>query len=144
MHWKKCVIIVALCLAGTGICEAKTLGVVNGCDIRNKTNCENADLSGQNLEQASLQQAKLAGANLEKANLMYANLSGADLRQANLRGADLTQANISMTNFSGADLSGAFLKGSYQAATQFKDADLSGATWLDSRICGEGSIGICK
>lgn len=144
MWWKNVIVVATVALMGAGECEAKKLGVINGCDIKNKTSCEGIDLSGQNLEQASLQQAKLAGANLSAANLKYANLSGANLRDANLSGADLTQANIAMTDFSGADLTGARLQGSYQGTTVFKDADLSGATWQDGKVCGAESIGSCK
>ena len=51
--------------------------LVNGCEIKPKTNCNGAKLKG----------AALMGANLMRANLKKAKLNGANLRNANLDGA---------------------------------------------------------
>jgi hypothetical protein len=61
-------------------------------------------------------------------------LAGADLREADLSGANLSAANLSYANLSGVRLAGARLQ----------DAILTGATWTDGRVCGEGSVGSCR
>jgi hypothetical protein len=61
-------------------------------------------------------------------------LAGADLREADLSGANLSGANLSYANLSGVRLAGARLQ----------DAILTGATWTDGRVCGEGSVATCR
>lgn len=95
---------------------------------------QNIDLSGENLENLSLNKINLIGSNLQRVNfqgtslqkgklinadltdsnfsqanlsyckLMGANLTGVNFSQANLRGADFSNAILSNTNFRGADL----------------------------------------
>jgi len=72
------------------------------------------DLSGTTLADIDPSNANLFGANLTNANLFKANLSGANLTGANLTGAHLFGANF------------------------------SNALWTDGTICGGGSIGKCK
>ena len=104
--------------AGVGPASAKT---INGCVIKAKTKCVNADLRGANLKGANLKGANLKGANLKGANLKGANLKGANFESANLtgakmtnadlRGADVEYAVLDDVNFDGADLTGASLIG---------------------------------
>ena len=49
-----------------------------------KSDLQNANLSGADLSEANLYRANLSGANLSGANLYGANLSGANLYRANL------------------------------------------------------------
>lgn len=79
-----------------------------------QVNWSGCDKHDQLLVGVDLQGADLTGANLQHANLKYANLMRANLRQAKLEGADLT------------------------------GVQLGGATWLDGRICAEGSVGRCQ
>jgi superfamily I DNA and RNA helicase len=95
---------------------------------------QNIDLSGENLENLSLNKINLIGGNLQRVNfqgtslqkgklinadltnsnfsqanlsyckLMGANLTGVNFSQANLRGADFSNAILSNMNFTGADL----------------------------------------
>ncbi|MCF8527050.1 MAG: pentapeptide repeat-containing protein [Candidatus Nanopelagicales bacterium] len=53
-----------------------------------------------------------------------ADVRGGSLRGLNLEGANLTGASIDYTAFYG--------------------TDLSGATWIDGRVCAEGSRGVCR
>ena len=43
-----------------------------------------------------------------------------------------------------ADMSGAILRNAELHLASLIDADLEGATWIDGRICQEGSIGGCN
>jgi hypothetical protein len=62
-------------------------------------------------------------------DLSHAQLVGTSLRNANLSHADLRGANLARANLSGAKLEG---------------ARLDQATWIDGRICAQGSIGRCN
>ena len=66
----------------------------------------NANLMGEYLIHADLQDVDLSSAKLAFANLSMANLTGANLTDANLRGANLTEANLSKVDFSGVNLAG--------------------------------------
>lgn len=94
---------------------------------------EGAILSTATLARVDLSYADLAGADLSGADLEAAVLKGASLREARLAGAALTEADLRYANLTGADLEGASLAG----------ADLSQATWIDGRVCADGSIGAC-
>ncbi len=111
----------------------------SGCDKHG------ANLEKANLEGADLQGADLRGANLRGVNLQHARLAGADfgsmrsngefLRGADLRDANLQWANIRDANLDQADILGANLQGT----------DLYRTTWTDGKkVCGIGSIGVCK
>jgi uncharacterized protein YjbI with pentapeptide repeats len=66
-----------------------------------------ANLMGEYLIHADLQDADLSSAQLAYANLSMANLAGANLMDANLRGANLTEADLSNVDFAGVNLTGA-------------------------------------
>ncbi len=68
-----------------------------------------ANLAGEYLIHADLQDVDLTQATLSFANLSGADLRRANLRRANLRGANLTEADLTGADLSGADLSGATL-----------------------------------
>ena len=68
-----------------------------------------ANLMGEYLIHADLQDADLSSAQLAYANLSMANLAGANLAGANLRGANLTEADLSSVDFAGVNLTGATL-----------------------------------
>ena len=91
-----------------GILIAK---LVNGCEIKPKTNCSGANLKKANLRGANLVGSNLKGANLEGANLIIANLFNTNLKGANLKDAKLKGANLRGANLEGANLSGAKLNG---------------------------------
>jgi|APSaa5957512622_1039677.scaffolds.fasta_scaffold145811_1 uncharacterized protein YjbI with pentapeptide repeats len=75
---------------------------VRGCRIE-----PNADLSGANLDNASLVRADLQSANMEGASLASAILRHADLRKANLQKALLWEADLTDARLQGANLSSA-------------------------------------
>lgn len=94
----------------------------------NRAICGDKNLSGAKLEEANLQNVDLSYANLRGAELDESNLQGADLRNADLQDADLESANLMGAKIEGAN---------------FKNAELEFATWVDGRVCAEGSIGGC-
>jgi hypothetical protein len=122
----------------------------------NWTNClnEGATLARARLEGAILHSARLASANVERANL-----AGADLRYADLRGALLSNANaqnalatgtmlegavLDGADFTAADMRYVNLRGARLRGTILTGADVSRATWVDGRICADGSVGKCN
>ncbi len=80
----------------------------------NKINLIGSNLQGVNFQGASLQKGKLINTDLKDSNfsqanlchckLMGANLTGVNFSRANLRGADFSNAILSNTNFTEADL----------------------------------------
>lgn len=105
---------------------------LSGARLRNVV-LEGAMLSAATLAGADLSYADLAGADLSGADLGAAVLKGASLRDTRLAGAALAEADLRYANLTGADLEGASLAG----------ANLSEATWIDGRVCAEGSLGAC-
>jgi uncharacterized protein YjbI with pentapeptide repeats len=79
-----------------------------------------ADLSGAQMEVATLSQADLTGAKLIGANLRMAELQGAYLTGAYLTGADLREARLQGADLTRADLRDADLTGAvYDAETKW-------------------------
>ncbi|MEM7756691.1 MAG: pentapeptide repeat-containing protein [Cyanobacteria bacterium P01_A01_bin.40] len=95
------------------------------------------DLSGANLNQASLYNADFNRANLQAVNLQSAflnkvNLKGANLYRANLKNAKLPGANLKGANLEGAilidvNLEGSILRDANLKSTNFNDAFLYSA-----------------
>ncbi len=122
------------------------------CDL-SYANLSGADLSGADLSYADLSEADLSYANLTRANLTWATLPYANVDYANLNSADLSYAHLSHANLSYANLSDAFLNNAFlieanlsyanlsyaflNNGTITMQANLSGATWTDGRICGQ-------
>jgi hypothetical protein len=92
--------------------------------LNNEPNGVRADLSG-----ANLQRATLCGANLSEVDL-----SMADLSWANLSEVDLSMADLSWANLSGADLSGANLSEAYLRNVNLNEADLTGANLKNANL----------
>ena len=81
--------LLAALLIGAAPAQAKT---VNGCPLKQKTNCAGKKLNWKlefhgKLNGANFRNAKMRGADLRNANLKNADLRGADLTSADLRGA---------------------------------------------------------
>jgi uncharacterized protein YjbI with pentapeptide repeats len=85
------------------------------------------DLSGSNLENASLRRTKLMGSNLSKANLRGAWLHSAQLQGAILKEVHLEGAQLASTQMQGANLSGAYLQGAQLYRAHLQAALLLGA-----------------
>ncbi len=102
--------------------------------------CPRCDLSGKKLEKANLAGADLSRAVFRKAKLKKANLAG-----CNLTGADLRQSDLSHADLSGADLFGANLSGAKIKKTNFTNARLAGAIWVDGIPCSASAApGQCR
>lgn len=131
--------------------------------------CSAAPAPGVNWANCHLQGRRLRGMDLHGANLHNADLSGMDLAGSNLAGADLAFAKLPMADLRGTDLSSAHLKGTNLSEADLEDADLRGADlsyatlrrasltgaklagatlinaiWIDSTVCGPGSVGGCR
>lgn len=95
------------------------------------------DLIGADLRGALLRNTLIAWANLVGASLYQADLEGATLNSSRLDGSNLSEANLTNANIAGcnflmANLKNARLAGVHIASTVFSDADLTGATGLES------------
>lgn len=101
------------------------------------------DFSQEDYDRVLRGEKNLAGANLDRASFKGMDLRGVDFTEAELDVADFENADLSGANFTKADLEDANLKGANIEGAIFKDAELEFATWVNGRICGEGSIGGC-
>jgi hypothetical protein len=121
--------------------------------------CKNCDLSGVDLDNATLTFADLSGADLSDAiltnvdlfesTLTGTNFSGADMSSGDFRGSEMTYADFSNASLSGAyfssaQLSPADLDKATVTDTGFDNANLVGATWIDGGICDITSVGFCN
>jgi len=116
---------------------------IEGVDMRNSS-MPKMRLDGANMKGINLEGSNMEIINLKGANLTFANLKRAQLHAANLQNANLMLADMSGATLVDADLSGANLRGAKITHTIFFQANLSKATWVDGRVCAEGSIGECK
>ncbi|MBI1195991.1 MAG: pentapeptide repeat-containing protein [Gammaproteobacteria bacterium] len=103
-----------------------------------------ASMVSMDLTSASLRAARLERANLSYATLVGASLSGANLDDANMVGADLRDADLTGATLHATNLAYADLRGANITDADFSDAVLDRAIWLDGRICGEESRGVCR
>lgn len=95
--------------------------------------CLNCDLRNLNVRGQSL-----FGVNLAAANLASSILDEADLRFSILTGANLFSSDIAATNFTGADLRAVdFRVAEIDMCTNFYDADLTGAIWIEGCVCAD-------
>ena len=100
-----------------------------------------ADLTGVNLEGASLEGANLRGARLEGAILEGANLRGARLERASLEGANLKGANLEGAILEGANLRGASLEGANLRGARLEGTILEGTRKKVRRVPTKTEMG---
>lgn len=103
-----------------------------------------ANLMNANLQTASLQSSNLSLANLKYAQLHLANLANTNFSKADLTGADLVGANLTGAIFKQANLSYANFRDAVIEDTDFSNARLDNAIWIDGRTCAINSTGSCK
>jgi len=121
-----------------------TEGVIwTGCN-RDDARLRNVVLKNATLTKARFERADLSGADLSYANLEDANLRGANLRGALLRGAALTRADLTGADLSSADFGFAMLTAAVLDGARMDGASFSRSTWVDGRVCGEQSVGVCR
>lgn len=85
-----------------------------------------------------------SGQNLSRRNYVGASFTNVEAVGTNFNGADLSKAVMTNVDLSKADLRGANLSGAQMTNVDWNDARFDGATWLDGRRCGPGSIGKCR
>lgn len=116
---------------------------MSGVDMNNASmasmRLDGANMQGGNFSHAIMQLASLKAANLTLANLEGAHMHGVNLQNANLMLANLSRVNLLDADLSGANLQGANLNGAILIKTKFDNA-----TWTDGRTCAVGSIGDCR
>ncbi|MFZ1133357.1 MAG: toll/interleukin-1 receptor domain-containing protein, partial [Candidatus Korobacteraceae bacterium] len=109
---------------------------------------DSADLSGANLEGATLLRADLStaickAARFKNASLFEAELGDVDLRLSDLSNANLRKARLVQADLRKAVLSGANLSQAHVGSTSFTDVDLSNVMGLDTvKHNGPSTIGI--
>lgn len=101
------------------------------------------DLSEINLVGTALHNIDLSSAYLSYSNLSEADLSHTNLSNATLLKTNLSHATLDYANFQNADLRGANLHKARVYKTQFDNANLENAIWVNGIRCRHGSIGQC-
>lgn len=110
--------------------------------LKGRRDFASQDLSGLNLQKATLaggifHQTKLAKVNFQGSDLSDADFGRASLNRANLRDANLGRAYFSYTDLEGADLRGADLSYAYLNHANLKGANLCGANLSNAKITEE-------
>ena len=105
---------------------------------------DGADLRGASLSGAQLENASFNDARLDQADLSGTRLINCEFNNVSLSGARLSHAQIINADFMDADLSRSDLTESSLINAELMDARLEGATWMDGRRCGQGSVGVCR
>ena len=136
-------LLVAMSSLANGGEEAPSGGFFQDADLRGD-NFENANLSNAFLDRADLSDAILINANVSSAFLHDADLSNALLTDADLSDSFLDKANLREATLTRASLNGAFLDAADLTGANFESADLSGAeligaslqsaTWQDANL----------
>ncbi len=106
--------------------QSKAL-IINGCEIKPSTSCNDANLSGTDLSYLDLTDASFKRADFIDSFLVYADLTDVKFLSADLTDADLSNATLIGTNFKRADLTNADLSNADISNAFFKFTDLSGA-----------------
>lgn len=111
--------------------DITTIIATNSCLVCNLEGIiiRGQNLSGVNFEGSNFQGAILEVGNFSDTNLMGSSLFSADLRGANFIGADLRAADL---NFSEIDV-----------CTNFLDADMTSAVWVDGCTCSDSTCSNC-
>ena len=130
--------------------------IPRGCEIGPRARCAGADLSGAQLERATLigtdmADTRLWGTNLrgalirscdlESASLIFADLSGADVEGSDLESADLSGVRLVRARLRGSDLESADLTAANARGADFSGANLGRARLTDGLFDGANLMG---
>jgi len=129
--------------------KIKTTKTKKPVQLESRKSCNGSPVSMDVVKKALKGDRKLAGKNLNGLNLAgmdftRADLKGACLLRTNLERANLAEADLERADMSGANLDSASLRLANINAVKLDGASLAGTIWPDSRVCLEGSIGICR
>jgi Pentapeptide repeats (8 copies) len=120
------------------------IGLWQACEGK-KINLTGSNLQGASLVRANLAEAVLESVNLKRANLHLAvlikaeisgDISGAKFSEAKLQGAQLSSAKLKNAFFGGANLEKAWVGFADLRGANFSNAELSDVTFLGSNIDG--------
>jgi hypothetical protein len=93
----------------------------------------NRDFSAYDFSGFSLNVAEFRSSRFFTVNFSNSDLTNSDFRRTLLDSVSFTGAILRNVDFTDATL----------GTVSFEGADLSGAVWIDGRVCKEGSIGLC-
>lgn len=125
--------------AGINLNEVKCLGLnLSGINLQQATltvaNFSGTNLSRSNLSQAKLNVARLNGANLSQSNLLGASLNVANLIQAIALGANFRNASLVRAEMIRAELSGSLLQNSNLSEADLREVKLRRANLLNANL----------
>lgn len=98
---------------------------INGCPIKQGTQCTNPDFRNEDLTEAYLVNAVLINANFAGANLTKTDFRNAQLVNANFTGAYFRKTNLGSANLSGSDLRGIRIEETRFQFVNLQSANLS-------------------
>lgn len=116
---------------------------LNGAMLREAT-FQRSNLTGATLAGADAYRAKFLSSTMVRSVMDRARLIEADLTRADMTGASLVGADLRNAKLVGAIMVGVDLTNVQLAGADLRNANLSGARWIDgTRICAPGSMGQC-
>ncbi|MEM9538167.1 MAG: pentapeptide repeat-containing protein [Cyanobacteria bacterium P01_E01_bin.42] len=132
--WQKVWEILNHPLKNRNLREADLEGVNLGKTNLYLNNLSQANLRESDLSQANLHSASLIQSDLYLSHLCYADLNGADLSYANLGEADLSGANLNLTDLRGVNLRVAYLQEANLSEANLYDASLDRAKFRKANL----------
>jgi hypothetical protein len=84
-----------------------------------------------------------SGFSLNNAEFRSSRFSAVNFSNSDLSNSDFRRTVLDAVSFSGAILRNVDFSEATLGDVSFEKADLSGAVWIDGRVCKDGSIGLC-
>jgi uncharacterized protein YjbI with pentapeptide repeats len=117
----------------------------SGCRVKDGLQLSGKAMTGANFSGSTVRFTDMSGADLSQSSFVGSKHILNKLQGAKLQGTNLTDGVFYLTDFTNADLRGATFSRASLIEVKLAGALLTGAKWLDgSKICAEGSIGVCK
>jgi len=108
---------------------------------------QNTCLASINWSASRFQNVTMENSAAERGNFsVIVSVGRFDFIRGKLAGSNFSGASFEgPVSFQDSDLRGVDLSGvTFKEAVNWQGAHLSGATWMDGRVCGEGSVGQCN
>ncbi len=97
------------------------------------TNFAGSAVVNSRFEANQLGRTDFSGSSVTNTRFLHCELGEADFRGSQLVNVKFEHSDLKLVNFQGAGMVG----------VDFHQSDLSGAIWVDGRVCKEGSVGKC-